>query len=85
MNIALENLKERLSAPRLRAPGTIKTYLVTGRQFLNWLGDGKEPTDSDFRRYFIYRRENNISERSLRKEFFILKKLAQANGWNSII
>ncbi|MBA7469517.1 hypothetical protein ES707_04788 [subsurface metagenome] len=82
MNIALENLKERLSAPRLRAPGTIKTYLVTGRQFLNWLGDGKEPTDSDFRRYFIYRRENNISERTLRKEFFILKKLAQANGWN---
>jgi len=82
MDTALENLKERLSAPRLRAPGTIQTYLETGERFLAWLGDGKEPTDSDFRRYFIYRRENNISERTLRKEFFILKKLALANGWN---
>jgi len=82
MNEALENLKERLSAPRLRAPGTIRSYLETGERFLSWLGgDGKIPTDSDFRRYFIYRRENEISERTLRKEFFHLKKLALANSW----
>jgi len=81
MGSALENLKERLSAPRLRAPGTIQTYLETAGRFLAWLPDGKEPTDSDFRRYFIYRREHEISERTLRKEFFHLKKLALANSW----
>ncbi|GAI92954.1 unnamed protein product, partial [marine sediment metagenome] len=34
---ALENLKERLSSPRLRAAGTILTYLETGAKFLNGL------------------------------------------------
>ena len=77
---ALENLKERLSAPRLKAPGTIKTYLETGERFLSLFPDG-QPTDSDFRQYFIHRREQNISERTLRKEFFHLKKLALANSW----
>jgi len=81
MDETLENLKERLSAPRLRAPGTIQTYLETAERFLTWLSDGKEPTDSDFRQYFIHRREHDISERTLRKEFFHLKKLALANGW----
>lgn len=80
MDIALENLKERLSAPRLRMPGTISTYLETGRRFIAWLGNGP-PTESDFRKYFIYRRERGISERTLRKEFFHLKKLALANDW----
>ena len=81
MDIALEKLKERLSSPRLRAPGTIRTYLETGERFMNWLGE-KEPTDSDFRQYFIYRREQGISERTLKKEFFHLKKLALANSWD---
>ncbi len=81
MQTELENLKERLSAPRLRAPGTLQSYLETAERFLTWLGDGKEPTDSDFRQYFIHRREQDISERTLRKEFFHLKKLALANGW----
>lgn len=78
---ALENLKERLSAPRLRAPGTIQSYMETADRFLSWLADGREPTASDYRQYFIYRREQNISERTLRKEFFHLKKLALANSW----
>ena len=78
---ALENLVERLSSPRLRAPGTISTYLETGTKFLSWLGEDQEPTDKDFRRYFIRRREEGVSERTLRKEFFIVKKLALANGW----
>ena len=80
MHPALEKLKERLSSPRLRAPGTIQTYLETAERFLAWFGL-EEPTDSDFRRYFIYRREQEISERTLRKEFFHLKKLALANSW----
>ena len=80
MDTALENLKERLLAPRLKAPGTIQSYLETGERFLSLFPDG-QPTDSDFRQYFIYRREQHISERTLAKEFFHLKKLALANGW----
>ena len=78
---ALENLKERLSSPRLKAASTISTYLATSARFLSGLGKDREPTDSDFRRYFIRRRRQGISERTLRKEFFCLKKLALANGW----
>lgn len=78
---ALENLKERLSSPRLRASGTIISYMVTATNFLSGLKDNQSPTDSDFRRYFIRRRQGGISERTLRKEFFQLKKLALANKW----
>jgi len=78
---ALEKLVERLSSPRLRAPGTLSSYLVTGANFLSGLKDNHVPTDSDFRRYFIRRRQGGISERTLRKEFFCVKKLALANGW----
>lgn len=81
MRTELENLKERLSSPRkLPIPGDRGPYLKTARRFLNWLGE-KEPTDSDFRHYFIYRREHKIAERILRTEFFHLKVLTLANGW----
>jgi len=76
---ALVNLKERLSSPRLKAASTISTYLETSAKFLSSLGEDREPTDSDFRRYFIRHRREGISERTLRKEFFHLKKLAIAN------
>ena len=78
---ALEKLVERLSSPRLRAPGTLSSYLATGANFLSGLKDNQSPTASDFRRYFIRRRQEGVSERTLRKEFFHLKKLALANGW----
>jgi len=78
---ALENLRERLSSPRLRAPGTLTSYLDTGANFLAGLKDNQAATDSDFRRYFMRRRQEGISERTLRKEFFHLKKLAIANNW----
>ena len=78
---ALENLKERLSSPRLKATSTISTYLQTSARFLSSLGEDREPTDSDFRRYFVRRRQQGISERTLRKEFFHLKKLSIANSW----
>ena len=78
---ALERLVERLSSPRLRAPGTISTYLVTAANFLSGLKGRQAPTESDFRQYFIRRRREKISERTLLKEFFILKKLAMANKW----
>jgi integrase len=79
---ALDKLEERLSAPRLRAPGTLASYRVTGSGFLSKLKPGQVPTDSDFRQYFIRRRHEGISERTLRKEFFHIKKLALANGWH---
>jgi len=77
----LENLKLVLTSPRERAPGTISSYLQTGRFFLEFLGDGAQPTDKDFRRYFLHRREEDISGRTLTKEFVQLKKLADANNW----
>ncbi len=78
---ALEKLVERLSSPRLKAPGTISSYLATGSVFISGLKANQVPTDSDFRQYFIRRRREGISERTLRKEFFHVKKLALANGW----
>ena len=76
----LENLRLMLFAPRLKAPGTIKTYMETAERFVKEIG-GEKPTDNDLRRYFIKRRQDSISERTLRKEFFHLKKLCQANDW----
>lgn len=81
MQTELENLKLVLTSPRERAPGTISSYLQTGRFFLEFLGDGAQPTDKDFRRYFLHRREEDISGRTLTKEFVQLKKLADANNW----
>lgn len=79
----LENLKLRLSSPRLRAPGTIKTYLETARRFIRSVDGVDKPSDNDLRRYFLRRRQAGISERTLKKEFFHLKKLCQANpGWH---
>jgi len=45
------------------------------------LGHENQPTDSEWRRYFTVRRDQKISERTLRKEFFQLKKLGEANHW----
>ena len=72
---------ERLSSPRLRAPGTIASYVVTANNFLRGLKGSQVPTDRDFRQYFIRRRQAGISERTLLKEFAHLKKLAIANRW----
>jgi hypothetical protein len=81
----LESVKKlaiRLSSPRLRSPATLSSYCQTAVQFFNILGSVKPPTEDDFRRYFIVRRKSTISERTLAKEFYRLKKLAQANHWD---
>ena len=77
----LDKLNLRLTSPRLRSERTRQSYLESGLKFLNFKGDDSEATPDDFRRYFLWRRENNISERTLGKEFYSLRKLAQANGW----
>ena len=80
--VALDKLRSRLESPRLRAKGTISVYLQTARIFLNWLPHSPPATNADFRDFFTWRRQNNISERSLRTEYFQIKKLAVANGWS---
>jgi integrase len=77
---ALEKLKEDLSSPRLAPIGTIKTYTGTAERFLLF-AQTEKPTDSDFRQYFIWRREQGISEKTLRKEFYQLQRLVLANKW----
>ncbi len=77
----LENLKLVLTSPRERAKGTLTSYLQTAKIFLEFWGHEGQPTDKDFRRYFLHRREQGVGERTLAKEFVQLKKLAEANGW----
>lgn len=79
-NPALDLLREDLSSPRLAPAGTLKTYMQTAERFLRWTPN-TPPTASDFRQYFIKRRQQNISEKTLRKEFYQLKRLASANTW----
>jgi len=91
MQTELENLKLVLTSPRERAPGTITSYLQTGKTFLEFLGKRQMPTGKDdaakteagrtLRRYFLHRREDGKSERTLAKEFVQLHKLAEANDW----
>jgi len=82
MREELENLRLVLSSPRPRAPGTLTVYLSVASQFLDWLGDKIPPDDMDLRRYFLKRREEGISENTLRTEFAELKKLYLANHWD---
>jgi integrase len=79
---AIEMLKEDLSSPRLSPTSTMKTYMETAERFLRMFNIDGGPTDSNFRQYFIKRREQGVSEKTLRKEFYHLKRLATANNWN---
>ncbi len=78
---AVENLRIRLSSPRLKSPRTLEDYIDTCSHFMRWLGSDGPPTEHDLLRYFMYRRDNGISERTLRKEFFQIKKLCESNHW----
>jgi len=82
MQTELENLKLVLSSPRLRAPSTLTNYLSIAGQFLTWLGDRLPPGEMDLRRYFLHRRDEGISEGSLRTYYAVLEKLYRANHWD---
>ena len=82
MSEALENLKLVLSSPKPRAPNTLTGYLSIANQFLSWLGDRIPPDEMDLRRYFVKRRDEGISEGSLRTTFAVLQKLYRANHWD---
>ena len=81
-NEPLENLKLVLTSPRRRSPDTLTGYLSAARQFLAWLGDKVPPTEMDLRRYFLKRREEGISDSTLRTTFAVLQKLYSANHWD---
>ena len=78
----LENLKLVLTSPRPRAPSTLVGYVSIARQFLDRLGDQLPPGEMDLRRYFVYRRDEGISDNSLRTAFAVLEKLYKANHWD---
>ncbi|MBA7685927.1 hypothetical protein ES703_94358 [subsurface metagenome] len=82
MSEPLENLKLVLSSPRPRAPDTLTGYLSIANQFLTWLEDRIPPGEMDLRRYFVQRRDDGISEGSLRTTFAVLQKLYRANHWD---
>lgn len=81
LNEALENLRVTLTGTRPRAPDTIANYLSVANQFLTWLGDRVPPSALDIHRYFAHRREQGLSENSLRTHFAVITKLCQANDW----
>jgi len=81
-NEALENLRLVLTSPRLRSPDTLTGYLSVARQFLAWLGDQVPPAEMDLRRYFLKRRDEGISDSTLRTTFAVLQKLYRANHWD---
>ena len=82
MQTELENLKLVLTSPRPRAPSTLTNYLSIAEQFLAWLGHRLPPGETDLRRYFLHRRDEGISDSSLRTTFAVLQKLYKANHWD---
>lgn len=81
MQTELENLKQFLTGTHPRAPDTIVNYLSVANQFLTWLGDQIPPSALDLHRYFAHRREQGMSDHSLRTHFAVLEKLWKANDW----
>ncbi|MBA7715969.1 hypothetical protein ES703_125028 [subsurface metagenome] len=81
MKTELENLKLVLTSPRLRARDTLTGYLSVANNFLTWLGDRIPPDEMNLRRYFLHRREEGISDNSLRTCYAVLLKLYRANQW----
>ena len=81
-NESLENLRLVLTSPRPRSPDTLTGYLSVARQFLAWLGDQVPPAEMDLRRYFLKRRDEGISDSTLRTTFAVLQKLYGANHWD---
>jgi len=82
MQTELANLKLVLTSPRPRAPSTLTGYLSMAGQFLTYLGDRIPPEEMDLRRYFAQRRDEGISENSLRTYFAVIEKLYRANHWD---
>lgn len=81
MQTELENLKLVLSSPRARSPTTVKNYIYTARHFLNWIDGKLPPSEMDLRRYFLERREQGIGAGTQGYDFYVLRKLYEANNW----
>jgi integrase len=80
-NSPIEKLRLSLTSPRKRTDISIESYISIAKKFLGWLGPHVPPPSEAYRSFFEHRRESGVSERTLNKEFFYLKKLADANDW----
>jgi integrase len=72
---------KRMSSSRLRSAHTLKAYAQTGVTFFTAIGGIRAPTEQDWHDYFMVRRRQGISDRTLTMEFSILKKLADTNHY----
>ena len=79
--LAMWRLALALESPRLRAPGTITTYLCRANMYLNWLDGRYPPTDDDTRLYISVKRQEGSVEGSLAAIFSALKKLHLSCHW----
>jgi hypothetical protein len=78
MRIPVRNMIERMPNSGTESK---RTYVCIAERFLERLGKIEPPSKEDFDCYFAWRQDNGISKDTLRKEYFILRKLAAANGW----
>lgn len=79
-SVYLRTLHERLTGGRVKKPGTIKSYEITARSFLEFTGKTDNIVPGDVDKYMAYCRANGISERTLRTRMFQIKKLVEANN-----
>jgi hypothetical protein len=78
-NVYLKTLYQRMTGGRVKKPGTIKSYMHTAKDFLEFTGKTDEISPGDVDKYMAACRSNGISERTLRTRMFQIKKLVEAN------
>ncbi len=77
----VQTMLKRLSSARQRSPQSLNSYCIVAQNFFRVIGAVRTPTEEDWHDYFMIRRRQEVSERTLGKEFYILKKLAESNHW----
>lgn len=77
----VQTMLKRMSSARQRSAQSLNSYKQTALTFFNILGDVHSPTEQDWHDYFMVRRKQGISDRTLAKEFNHLKKLAETNHY----
>ena len=77
----VQTMLKRMSSARQRSQQSLTSYCIVASNFFKIIGGVREPTKDDWDGYFMVRRKLGISERTLQKDFNILKKLAGSNDW----
>jgi hypothetical protein len=63
--VPVQTMLKRMSSARLRSAHTLKAYAQTGVTFFTIIGGVRAPTEQDWHDYFMVRRRQGISDRSL--------------------